>query len=191
MSDMVIHFSKSLPDDLLGCKRKIFGDSTRNLLLNWKVNCANMETRGDIWVSHVRCSYLQKDANNLHGISGMASYNNGMSVDVNTVLTFLFVLEISPNVRSTPVYSVLFEVAQIIYSVEYNTWNRCSSSKLETLQWMYSVECSEIKPGKGISFVIKQGYFISPSYSHKILLSREIHSMDWYSIDRYNLNSCS
>lgn len=126
LSDMVIVFSKSPPDVLLGCKRKIFGDNTRNLLLKWKVNCSHMETSGNIWVSHGRCSYLQKDANGLYGvaIAGVASYRKGISVGVNTILIFLFVLEMCLNVWSTTVYSVLFEIAQIIYPVEYNNWKR-------------------------------------------------------------------
>lgn len=59
----------------------------------------------------------------------MASYSKGMSVDVNTMLTFLFVLKICFNVWSATGYSVLLELAQLIISVEYNSWKQSSSSK--------------------------------------------------------------
>lgn len=128
LSDTVIHFSERPPGPLLGCKRKIFGGSARKLLLKWtamwKRGCTHVETRGDIWVSHVRCSYLQKDANSIHAIAGMASCSGGMLGGVKTMLMFLFILEMCLNVQSTTGYSVLYEIALIIYSVDYNSWKK-------------------------------------------------------------------
>lgn len=79
-----------------------------------------MKTRGGICVSHVRCSFLQKDSYSMRALPGVASYSRRMLVGVNTVLVFLFVVEMCLNVWSTTGYSVLFEVAQVIYSVDYN-----------------------------------------------------------------------
>lgn len=69
----------------------------------------------------MRCSYLQKDANSIHAVAGMGSCSRGMLGGVKTMLMFLFVLEMCLNVQSTTGYSVLYEVAQIIYSVDYNS----------------------------------------------------------------------
>lgn len=85
LSDTILCFSKRPPGALLVCKRKIFGDSGRICFLKWKVSYSHVETRGDIWVSHVRWNYLQKDA-----ITGMDSYNRRILVGVNTVLHFFF-----------------------------------------------------------------------------------------------------
>lgn len=80
-----------------------------------------MKTRGGICVSHVRCNFLQKDTYSIYALAGVASYSRRMLVGVNTMLIFLFVLEMCLNVRSTTGYSVLFEVTQVIHSVDYNS----------------------------------------------------------------------
>ena len=69
----------------------------------------------------MRCSCLQKDANSIRAIAGTTSYSRGLLVGINTMLMFLFALEMCLNVHSTTGYSVLFEVAQVIHSVDYNS----------------------------------------------------------------------
>jgi len=135
---------------MLYCKRKIFWDSARNLLLKWMVNDSHVETRGDIWASHARHSYVQKDANSIHALAYLANYRKGMLLGVNTMLIFLFVLEMSYiHVCSTTANSVLFEVAQVIHLADYKSWKDLALEKIweHCSECICSVECSEIKVG--------------------------------------------
>lgn len=85
LSDTNLCFSKRSSGVLLLCNRKKNWRQWTNLVVKVESELLHMETRGNIWVSHVRGSYLHKDA-----ITGMASYSRRILVGVNTVLYFFF-----------------------------------------------------------------------------------------------------